>query len=287
MEIETFHNNPGTFCETALPFLMETETENNLLIGISLSLAKTSSLADCHERFFWVVHNGITICGAAMWRPPYDLLLSHPFSYPALAALSEYLIRRHVSLPGIFGPNYAASEFARNWTEATSLAANLWCEERIYELRQVESLTLPQGRIAQAERDRVDLLCPWVTGLLHETGEKGDSLAMLDASISDGRLFLWFDGNPVSMAAWTGPTMNGVCINMIYTPPEFRHRGYATAVVSSLSSMLLCQGKSFCVLYADLSNPTSNNIYQRIGYKPILDCFHYRFVRRDNVTQAA
>lgn len=34
---------------------------------------------------------------------------------------------------------------------------------------------------------------------------------------------------------------------------------------------MLEQGLSFCVLYTDLSNPTSNAIYLRIGYNPIAD----------------
>lgn len=279
MEIETFHNSPGAFRETALPFLMEAEAENNLLIGISLSLAIACPPAGHHERFFWVVRDGPKICGVAMWRPPYNLVLSYPFPDPALTALSEFLLEKHPSLPGILGPNYVACEFTSKWTAATSLAANIRHEERIYRLKHVEPLALPLGRIVRAERDHMALLSAWVDDLLQETDEKSNSLALLDAGISDGRISIWSDEKPVSMAAWTGPTPNGVSINMVYTPPGLRCRGYATAVVSTLSSMLLRRGKSFCTLYADLSNPMANSLYQRIGYKPVLDCFQYRFVR--------
>ena len=68
-----------------------------------------------------------------------------------------------------------------------------------------------------------------------------------------------------------------LCINLVYTPPEERRRGYATALVGTLSRMLLGQGRSFCALYTDLANETSNSVYRRIGYKPTLDCHHYRF----------
>jgi predicted GNAT family acetyltransferase len=40
---------------------------------------------------------------------------------------------------------------------------------------------------------------------------------------------------------------------------------------------LLDQGKQFTSLFTDLSNPTSNSIYQKIGYQPVCDFDLYRF----------
>ncbi len=36
-------------------------------------------------------------------------------------------------------------------------------------------------------------------------------------------------------------------------------------------------GKKFTALFTDLANPTSNSIYQRIGYRPIcnFDCYQF------------
>ena len=34
---------------------------------------------------------------------------------------------------------------------------------------------------------------------------------------------------------------------------------------------MLDAGLSFCILYTDLSSPTSNSIYQKIGYARIAD----------------
>jgi predicted GNAT family acetyltransferase len=41
--------------------------------------------------------------------------------------------------------------------------------------------------------------------------------------------------------------------------------------VAALSELLLRRGFELCVLYTDLSNPTSNSIYTRIGYRPLRD----------------
>jgi predicted GNAT family acetyltransferase len=88
----------------------------------------------------------------------------------------------------------------------------------------------------------------------------------------------WVDnGKRVSMAGYGGVTPNGIRIGPVYTPPEFRKRGYASALTAALSQEMLDQGRKFVTLYTDLSNPTSNHIYQTIGYKPVHDVDEYRF----------
>jgi predicted GNAT family acetyltransferase len=64
---------------------------------------------------------------------------------------------------------------------------------------------------------------------------------------------------------------------MVYTPPEYRRRGYASASVAALSQSLLNQGHQFCFLFTDLANPTANHIYQDIGYQPVGDWHQYSF----------
>jgi predicted GNAT family acetyltransferase len=138
-------------------------------------------------------------------------------------------------------------------------------------------LTLPPGHLAPARREDTDTLVSWIKGFSEDTGEEGNPEDILEAGLKNHTLFVWHDRKPVSMAASSRPTPNGICVNLVYTPPELRKQGYATATVSALSRMLLERGKSFCSLYTDLANPTSNSIYQKIGYRPVLDCYHYRF----------
>ena len=88
---------------------------------------------------------------------------------------------------------------------------------------------------------------------------------------------LWDDRGPVSTAMWTRPTPNGVTINGVYAPGARRSRGYASACVAALSQRMLDEGREFCCLYTDLSNPTSNDIYLSIGYQPVCDSDDYLF----------
>ena len=95
--------------------------------------------------------------------------------------------------------------------------------------------------------------------------------------IKNEELYLWMVNDPVSMVARARPTKNMIAVNAVYTPPKYRKRGYASASVAALSQKLLDSGYRSCVLFTDLSNPTSNKIYQNIGYKPVCDYTSYEF----------
>ena len=52
-------------------------------------------------------------------------------------------------------------------------------------------------------------------------------------------------------------------------------------MVADLSQMLLDKGFKYCLLFTDLANPTSNNIYRQIGYQPVSDWNEYSFFNRE------
>lgn len=79
------------------------------------------------------------------------------------------------------------------------------------------------------------------------------------------------------MAGFSGKTPNGIRINLVYTPPKYRKKGYATSCIAALSQTLLDAGHKYCFLFTDLANPTSNHIYQTIGYQPVCKMNNYWF----------
>jgi predicted GNAT family acetyltransferase len=149
--------------------------------------------------------------------------------------------------------------------------------QRIHQLTEVSlSGRTAQGRFRQAVSGDLDQVSEWVEGFMTEAGEtQGIPREVAASRISAGQLYLWDEREPVSMAAWTGKTPGGVRVNLVYTPPDKRGRGYATACVAALSRQLLGEGNRFCCLYTDLDNPTSNAIYARIGYRPVSDASMY------------
>ena len=89
--------------------------------------------------------------------------------------------------------------------------------------------------------------------------------------MDDRRLWLWDDeaGLPVSLAART-PAVAGVArIAPVYTPPEHRRHGYATAVTAACTADALARDAERVVLYTDVADPSANAMYQRIGFRPI------------------
>ena len=119
--------------------------------------------------------------------------------------------------------------------------------------------------------ERVNLLVP---------AEVVPRLSMTDGAVGTTAPFrggVYVRGVPVSLVAYGNPTAHGVRIGPVYTPPEQRGRGYASACVAILSQHLLESGRTFCFLFTDLANPTSNHIYQTVGYNPVNDMDVYIF----------
>jgi predicted GNAT family acetyltransferase len=127
-----------------------------------------------------------------------------------------------------------------------------------------------------------DLVASWVRAFVSEArppGPVGDPDEWVErrAADPDGGIVLWDDGGAVSLASFGSPTPTGIRIGMVYTPPERRGRGYASAVTAALTRRLLEGGRARVFLFTDLGNETSNAIYQRIGYRRVGDVIALTF----------
>jgi len=90
-------------------------------------------------------------------------------------------------------------------------------------------------------------------------------------------MYLWEHSEAVSACGVSGETPHGIRIGPVYTPAAFRARGYASSCVAAASRLQLEAGRQFCCLFTDLANPTSNHIYQDLGYESVRDVDQYRF----------
>ncbi len=151
---------------------------------------------------------------------------------------------------------------------------------RTYALREVLPPVRPVlGEMVPFPEERADLLMQWVEAFCEDAGlsEPGARDLFLQRLKRGSLAWLWqVDGEPVSMAV---SSRTEVCsrISGVYTPPEHRRRGYASACVAALSQYALDEGVSLCSLNTNLSNPTSNRIYQEIGYRPVEDICDWFF----------
>ena len=182
-------------------------------------------------------------------------------------------------LDGVTGPSRSADDFALAWSQLSRVEPTLGMRLRIHETRKVveSDLPAPAGYFRPAAPADLTLLANWTEVFVSEARipEPVDAVRIVQDAITRGRLHVWEDDKPVSMAAWTGKTPSGVRINFVYTPRELRGKGYGTACVKALTKQQLDQGNSFCWLLTDLSSAASPNIFKRIGYWPVSDVSAY------------
>jgi uncharacterized protein len=271
------------FLDIAGPFLAEREAEHNLLFGIAANLIRDPGRLMTAPPYFAAIRRDGAVVAAALMTPPFNVVMSWTDDPDAVAALAADLDRDGLPVPGITGPVDIARSFVETWAGQHDVTARRIMAERIY---RAERVSAPRGvpggvRIAD-HRDR-DLLVDWMTRFLHEALPDGDpeqAVAMVDSALLTGtRVFhLWeHDGRPVSVAGVTGPTPNGIRVGPVYTPPAERRHGFASAVTAAASQAELDQGRRFVFLFTDLANPTSNKIYQAIGYEPVIDIDQWSF----------
>jgi predicted GNAT family acetyltransferase len=278
------HASVDEFLAVAGSFLGAREAENNLLFGISSAIRATPEVfGDDPPRFATVIDATGRVVGATLRTPPHNQVLSWIDDSAAVDALVQAL--RDEPLPGLLGPTEAAACFAAGWTDATGQTARVETAERTFRLERVVPPSRPAAgtwRMAE-ERDR-DLITQWVIAFtaeaLPEEPPPPDPAGAADRWIKRrGRVaYLWEDEEEVvSWVGAGGETPHGIRIGPVYTPPSMRNRGYASSLTAAASADQLAAGRRFCFLFTDLANPTSNKIYQAIGYQPVCDVDLYRF----------
>ena len=267
------HQNAQDFLDVARTSLEEHESANGLMLGVALRLAETLTKGG----YLATVADAGELVLASIMTPPHNMLLSSPMPSPPVAAtrlLCEHVSSSNVSVPGVLGPVDLSSQFSREWTHLTSASATKGMAQRIYDLIEArkEPVTA-DGHFRLANLDDIDVLARWHGEPLRRS---------LPSLVQAGHIGVWELDEPVSCAAQARRTTHGGAVNLVFTPPGLRRRGYATACVASLCQHLLDSGWRFCCLHADLANPTSNSIYQKIGFKAVVDFQEYRFEKLPN-----
>jgi predicted GNAT family acetyltransferase len=149
--------------------------------------------------------------------------------------------------------------------------------QRIYEVETVGSWAPAPGRFRQAIAADRDLLATWTRAFQVEIGEAADDPArVVDERLPAGLFWLWEDGGPMSLACRSVPRAGVVRIQMVYTPPRSRRRGYGRACVGEVSKRVRAEGNR-CMLYADLGNPVANALYRDLGYRAVAEALRYDF----------
>jgi GNAT superfamily N-acetyltransferase len=261
------------FASTAGDFLRSRPVEHTVFLTLIDTLRRRGMQAYGSEAPIfgsWRTDDGATD-GVLLQTPPYPMMFSRLPEGAAAAALDAVADR---PLPGVNMLAGDADEFVAGWRKRTGAEARPGLRARLYRLAELIPPPPPGGRARVADASDRDLLRRWYPAFHDELGDVRESSydVLVDDRLSYGGITLWeVDGVPVSTASRSRPDAGMVRIVMVYTPPEFRGHGYAAAVTATASRAALDLGATDVVLFTDLDYPTSNGVYQRIGYRPVLD----------------
>lgn len=280
MQLQTY-KEAASFLEKVQHYLMQHEVAAGLMLGLAIRLKTEPNAYGEQAPFYATVEDEQGLVLVALMTPPHNLILFSDCDnyHAALQVLADYLRTSEWDVPGALGIVPVVDDFVKLWAGGDH---HLTMNERVYELRSVDHQDYGPGSMRAASIDDLELVTQWGAAFAHEALSQHSDLDELRESlqrrIEAGAIFLWeIDGQVVSMAGATRPTQSGICVSLVYTPAEHRRKGYATDLVAQLSQHLLDEGYQFCTLFTDLSNPTSNSIYQKIGYRPICDFNQYSF----------
>ncbi|MFC4737189.1 GNAT family N-acetyltransferase [Bacillus daqingensis] len=215
--------------------------------------------------------------------PPHHLILSafttelEPVWTSAIKELAVH------DVPSIIGSIPAVEAFQTIWQATHGCQSEVGMEQRIFRADRVIPPRKTSGAPRWAEEEDAALLTEWIEAFAEEALDgvtKEEAAELAERFISKRSVLLWEDdGQAVSMAGAGRPAAGSCAVQHVYTPKEYRGRGYAENVTAALTKELLSR-YSFCTLYTDLANPTSNAIYTRIGYEPVADSRVVNFIYR-------
>ncbi|MBT2443123.1 GNAT family N-acetyltransferase [Streptomyces sp. ISL-36] len=261
----------AVFRAAARDHLAADPARNTVLLTLSEG-ARRRPLASA--RYGWWTEPDGRVTGAFLFTLPHEPALG-PMPQEAARALVHVLPDAR-DVTSVRGEEETAVAFARELGAATGRGWTTTRRMRLYRLGElVPPDPAPKGRPRAATAEDIPFAVAWMENFARDIGESDDDVDYtpnIEARVADRRLHFWETGDgPVSMASISPIVAGQARVSPVYTPYEARGRGYAGAVTSAVSRATLDAGAQQVLLFTDLANPTSNALYQRLGYRPVTD----------------
>ncbi|MFC4125456.1 GNAT family N-acetyltransferase [Nocardia rhizosphaerae] len=260
--------DPTRFLAAAEPFLRR-DSLRHTVIATAAANARSGRTAGTTIRFLTVRDAAGAVTGAATTTTEGAVYLGElpADSIPEVAAA---LLADGVSVRSVEGAEVDAAAFVSGWPAATARYS--------VRLFRLGTLSVPEtaGTPRRATVDDVDTCLSFATEFSRAIGDPPRfGAAGVRQRIEAGLWWLWErDGVPVTLVARQAEVFGWARIGPVYTPPQLRGNGFASALTATVSAVIRAEGADAC-LFADLANPTSNKIYRAIGYEPVRDFTHY------------
>ena len=259
------------YAERASGLLTSSPAEHTIPLTVLGIVRAGRRWSEAPMLFGWYEDGG-EVSGAVFRTPPFELLLA-VVPDDATADLVATLRDAGADVPGVNGDVEGVDRFSEAWTAATGERGTTTIALDLYELGTLRRPEPPPaGRARPAEDADLEVAVRFYTAFQEETPTPSTAvLPLVQERLEDRRLWLWEDGSglPVSLAARTGAVAGVARIAPVYTPPQQRRRGYASAVTAACTADALARDAERVVLYTDIADPSANAMYQRVGFRPI------------------
>jgi predicted GNAT family acetyltransferase len=268
-----YSEDPRIALDAAGQYLRARPVEHNVLLG----LLEDRIAVPVAGRYWWVEREGQVVAFA--FQSPITFLAGITASdRQAAAALAEAVAATEPGIPALVGEAGAAATFAGWYATLRKTPVTPLEGQRLYRLGTLVPPTGVAGSLRLATAEDEPLVVAWSVEFVRDIGGENSEDAAQSAKrrLAEGRVWIWEDGSPVSVAMVPATVERVSRVGFVYTPPEHRRRGYAAALTAAVSERCLAAGADTCVLFTQLSNPTSNAIYQRIGYEAVQEAVAYR-----------
>jgi predicted GNAT family acetyltransferase len=275
------HTGPEAFLDRAGPFLRSDPFSTNVISVVATRMASGAVPASTDHLWLTIEGDG-QVLGVAMHTLPYNMFLSR-MPQDAAHALAEEVTHSGRDLPGVNGAIESTRTFARAWEGLTGRSSSVVTEMRMYRLVDLVWPDAVRGQARRADTSRdLSLVAAWFAAFHDEAqpyAPVDDWTAMAQRRMKAGEVHLWqAEREAVALAGASGAAAGVARVGPVYTPSRWRRNGYGSMVTAAATASALGAGAQHVVLYTDLANPTSNSIYQAIGYRPDHDAEERSFI---------
>ncbi|WP_169952852.1 GNAT family N-acetyltransferase [Microbispora sp. H11081] len=260
------------YAAAAEPWLLRDPVRNTVLLTALRGIRSGQFTGD--HLLAWLEDDDGTVAGAACRTPPYPLAFGD-VPLAALPLLARDLMDMETDVLEAGGPVRVVEAFADAWWRPETRRRS----ERLYRLGALRA-PRAEGKPRVAGPGDLPMAVRFFRAFQDEAhvDRTADPTPVVAARLNREELVWWEDGErPVAIAGTSAPIAGMSRIGPVYTPPDLRGRGYGSAVTHAASRKALDDGATEVLLFTDLDNPTSNSIYQRLGFSPVTDYASIRF----------
>ncbi len=258
--------------------MLQEEAKNSLILGLSYNF-RTEPRGCLHQAALFDDNRFVGALVASVYLTNQNLVPSPVAQSEHAQQLLSSVNSSNVKINSVVGECSTANLY-REIFHREGKTTKTYVSQGIYRCLNVRPPSMSKGlKFRLADDHDIETIGQWTESFYHEAiphdpPVNGQSIAR--SKIGSKMIYVVEqDGKLLSMAAWSRDIGTSCSINMVFTPKELRGNGYGSAVTGLLTQFLLERGKRETNLYTDLANPTSNKIYQNLGYEFVCNSVHF------------